>query len=110
MVELLVLCGNFYFKFKVIYIGGINGKGFIIVFLKNMLEKLGLRVGVFSLFYFIYYIDQISINGEFILEVKLEIFMVDYQFLLEGEVVVNLQGIIEFEIIIVIVYDYFVLE
>lgn len=110
MVELLALRGNPHLKLKVIHIGGTNGKGSTIAFLKNMLEKLGLRVGVFSSPYLIHYTDQISINGASILEVKLEALMADYQSLLEGEAAANLQGTTEFEIITAIAYDYFVSE
>ncbi|MDR9571159.1 folylpolyglutamate synthase/dihydrofolate synthase family protein [Streptococcus pneumoniae] len=110
MVELLVLRGNPHLKLKVIHIGGTNGKGSTIAFLKNMLEKLGLRVGVFSSPYLIHYTDQISINGESIPEARLESLMVDYQSLLEGEAAANLQGTTEFEIITAIAYDYFASE
>ncbi|HEV7078878.1 TPA: bifunctional folylpolyglutamate synthase/dihydrofolate synthase [Streptococcus pneumoniae] len=110
MVELLALRGNPHLKLKVIHIGGTNGKGSTIAFLKNMLEKLGLRVGVFSSPYLIHYTDQISINGESIPEARLEALMVDYQSLLEGEAVANLQGTTEFEIITAIAYDYFASE
>ena len=110
MVELLVLRGNPHLKLKVIHIGGTNGKGSTIAFLKNMLEKLGLRVGVFSSPYLIHYTDQISINGESISEARLEALMADYQFLLEGEAAGNLQGTTEFEIITAIAYDYFAAE
>ena len=110
MVELLVLRGNPHLKLKVIHIGGTNGKGSTIAFLKNMLEKLGLRVGVFSSPYLIHYTDQISINGESISEARLEVLMADYQFLLEGEAAANLQGTTEFEIITAIAYDYFAAE
>ena len=110
MVELLALRGNPHLKLKVIHIGGTNGKGSTIAFLKNMLEKLGLRVGVFSSPYLIHYTDQISINGESIPEAKLETLMADYQSLLEGEAVANLQGTTEFEIITTIAYDYFASE
>lgn len=110
MVELLALRGNPHLKLKVIHIGGTNGKGSTITFLKNMLEKLGLRVGVFSSPYLIHYTDQISINGESIPEARLETLMEDYQFLLEGEVAANLQGTTEFEIITAIAYDYFASE
>ena len=75
-----------------------------------MLEKLGLRVGAFSSPYLIHYTDQISINGESIPEAKLETLMADYQSLLEGEAVANLQGTTEFEIITAIAYDYFASE
>ncbi|HEW6481327.1 TPA: bifunctional folylpolyglutamate synthase/dihydrofolate synthase [Streptococcus pneumoniae] len=110
MVELLALRGNPHLKLKVIHIGGTNGKGSTIAFLKNMLEKLGLRVGVFSSPYLIHYTDQISINGESISEARLETLMADYQSLLEGEVAANLQGTTEFEIITAIAYDYFASE
>ncbi|CEY32792.1 folylpolyglutamate synthase [Streptococcus pneumoniae] len=110
MVELLALRGNPHLKLKVIHIGGTNGKGSTIAFLKNMLEKMGLRVGVFSSPYLIHYTDQISINGESIPEAKLEALMADYQSLLEGEVAANLQGTTEFEIITALAYDYFASE
>ncbi|HEU1751504.1 TPA: bifunctional folylpolyglutamate synthase/dihydrofolate synthase [Streptococcus pneumoniae] len=110
MVELLALRGNPHLKLKVIHIGGTNGKGSTIAFLKNMLEKMGLRVGVFSSPYLIHYTDQISINGESISEARLEALMADYQSLLEGESAANLQGTTEFEIITAIAYDYFASE
>lgn len=110
MEELLALRGNPHLKLKVIHIGGTNGKGSTIAFLKKMLEKLGLRVGVFSSPYLIHYTDQISINGESISEEKLEALMADYQSLLEGESATNLQGTTEFEIITAIAYDYFASE
>ena len=110
MVELLALRGNPHLKLKVIHIGGTNGKGSTIAFLKNMLEKLGLRVGVFSSPYLIHYTDQISINGESIPEARLEALMVDYQSLLEGGVASNFQETTEFEIITAIAYDYFASE
>ncbi|CTJ98403.1 bifunctional folylpolyglutamate synthase/dihydrofolate synthase [Streptococcus pneumoniae] len=110
MVELLALRGNPHLKLKVIHIGGTNGKGSTIAFLKSMLEKMGLRVGVFSSPYLIHYTDQISINGESIPVSRLETFMTYYQSLLEGEVATNLQGTTEFEIITAIAYDYFAAE
>ena len=110
MVELLALRGNPHLKLKVIHIGGTNGKGSTIAFLKEMLEKLGLRVGVFSSPYLIHYTDQISINGESIPEARLEALMADYHSLLEGESADNLQGTTEFEIITALAYDYFALE
>ncbi|HEV4582406.1 TPA: bifunctional folylpolyglutamate synthase/dihydrofolate synthase [Streptococcus pneumoniae] len=110
MVELLALRGNPHLKLKVLHIGGTNGKGSTIAFLKKMLEKLGLRVGVFSSPYLIHYTDQISINGESISEARLEALMADYQSLLEGEAVANLQGTTEFEIITALSYDYFASE
>ena len=110
MVELLALRGNPHLKLKVIHIGGTNGKGSTIAFLKNMLEKLGLRVGVFSSPYLIHYTDQISINGESIPEARLEALMADYESLLVGEKSAVLKGATEFEIITALAYDYFVTE
>ena len=110
MVELLALRGNPHLKLKVIHIGGTNGKGSTIAFLKNLLEKMGLRVGVFSSPYLIHYTDQIAINGESIPEARLESLMVDYRSLLEGEHAQALQGTTEFEIITAIAYDYFAAE
>ena len=110
MVELLALRGNPHLKLKVIHIGGTNGKGSTIAFLKNMLEKLGLKVGVFSSPYLIHYTDQIAINGESIPEARLESLMADYRSLLEGEHAQALQGTTEFEIITAIAYDYFASE
>jgi len=107
MVELLALRGNPHLKLKVIHIGGTNGKGSTIAFLKKMLEKMGLKVGVFSSPYLIHYTDQISINGESIPEARLESLMAVYRSLLEGEKVAALQGTTEFEIITALAYDYF---
>ena len=110
MVDLLALRSNPHLKLKVIHIGGTNGKGSTIAFLKNMLEKMGLRVGVFSSPYLIHYNDQIAINGESIPEARLEYLMADYRLLLEAEHAHALQGTTEFEIITAIAYDYFASE
>ena len=110
MVKLLALRGNPHLKLKVIHIGGTNGKGSTIAFLKNMLVKMGLRVGVFNSPYLIHYTDQIVINEESIPEARLETLMVDYRSLLEGEHAHDLQGTTEFEIITAIAYDYFASE
>jgi len=110
MAELLELRGNPHLKLKVIHIGGTNGKGSTITFLKNMLEKMGLKVGVFSSPYLIHYTDQISINGKSIPEARLEALMADYESLLEGEKGLALQGTTEFEIITALAYDYFAAE
>ena len=110
MVELLALRGNPHLKLKVIHIGGTNGKGSTIAFLKTMLEKMGLKVGVFSSPYLIHYTDQISVNGESISEDRLVALMADYESLLEGEKGAVLQGTTEFEIITALAYDYFAAE
>ena len=108
--ELLALRGNPHLKLKIIHIGGTNGKGSTIAFLKTMLEKMGVRVGVFSSPYLIHYTDQIAINGESIQEARLEVLMAEYRSLLEGEHAPTLQGTTEFEIITALAYDYFASE
>ena len=110
MVKLLALRGNPHLKLKVIHIGGTNGKGSTIAFLKNMLGKMGLRVGVFSSPYLIHYTDQIAINEESIPEARLETLMADYRSLLEGEHAPTIQGTTEFEIITALAYEYFASE
>ncbi|MFS9089006.1 bifunctional folylpolyglutamate synthase/dihydrofolate synthase [Streptococcus infantis] len=110
LMKLLALRGNPHLKLKVIHIGGTNGKGSTIAFLKNMLEKMGLRVGVFSSPYLIHYRDQIAINEESIPEARLEVLMSEYRSLLEGDYAPALQGTTEFEIITAIAYDYFASE
>ena len=109
-MKLLALRGNPHLKLKVIHIGGTNGKGSTIAFLKNMLVKMGLRVGVFSSPYLIHYRDQIAINEESIPEARLEVLMSEYRSLLEGDYAPALQGTTEFEIITAIAYDYFASE
>ena len=110
LTKLLALRGNPHLKLKVIHIGGTNGKGSTIAFLKNTLEKMGLRVGVFSSPYLIHYRDQIAINEESIPEARLEVLMSEYRSLLEGDYAPALQGTTEFEIITAIAYDYFASE
>ena len=110
MVKLLALRGNPHLKLKVIHIGGTNGKGSTIAFLKNLLEKMSLRVGVFSSPYLIHYTDQISINEQSIPEARLEALIADYRSLLEDEDRASLEGTTEFEIITAIAYDYFASE
>lgn len=110
MVKLLALRGNPHLKLKVIHIGGTNGKGSTIAFLKNMLVKMGLRVGVFSSPYLIHYTDQIAINEESVPEARLESLMANYRLLLEGEHAPALRGTTEFEIMTAIAYDYFASE
>lgn len=51
-----------------IYIVGINGKGFIVVYLRSLLEEVGLIVGMFILFYIEMFNEWIVINGKSILD------------------------------------------
>lgn len=47
----LEFIGNLYEKIKLIYIVGINGKGFIIVMIIKILRGFGYKVGMYIFFY-----------------------------------------------------------
>ncbi|MBM7584849.1 dihydrofolate synthase/folylpolyglutamate synthase [Bacillus pakistanensis] len=51
-------------KLKTIHIGGTNGKGSTVTFLRNILQQSGKRVGTFTSPYFERFNERISINGE----------------------------------------------
>lgn len=50
-------------KIKTIHIGGTNGKGSTVTFLRSILQEAGLRVGTFTSPYFEHFNERISING-----------------------------------------------
>ncbi|WP_449620004.1 bifunctional folylpolyglutamate synthase/dihydrofolate synthase [Robertmurraya sp. Marseille-Q9965] len=50
-------------KLKTVHIGGTNGKGSTVTFLRSILEESGLRVGTFTSPYFEHFNERISING-----------------------------------------------
>lgn len=50
-------------KLKTVHIGGTNGKGSTVTFLRSILEEAGLRVGTFTSPYFEHFNERISING-----------------------------------------------
>ncbi|PLR93702.1 bifunctional folylpolyglutamate synthase/dihydrofolate synthase [Bacillus sp. T33-2] len=56
--------GNPERKIKTIHIGGTNGKGSTVTFLRCILEEAGYRVGTFTSPYFEQFNERISINGE----------------------------------------------
>jgi dihydrofolate synthase / folylpolyglutamate synthase len=50
-------------RLKTIHIGGTNGKGSTVTFLRSILENAGYRVGTFTSPYFEQFNERISING-----------------------------------------------
>ncbi|KXT74686.1 Dihydrofolate synthase / Folylpolyglutamate synthase [Streptococcus sp. DD10] len=106
MEKLLALRNHPHKSLPVIHLAGTNGKGSTLAHLSQLLQALGLKVGVFSSPYLIDYHDQISINGTSISEAELQEFLHSYK-----EVVLHHQkdllGLTEFEIITAISFDYF---
>lgn len=90
-----------------IYIIGINGKGLMVVMIRDILGVSGLCVGIFMLFFIICYNEWMVIDGQLISDEDLiwivnwvvKVVMVLDQELMEG-------GLIEFEIGMVIMFCY----
>ena len=111
MEALLALRGNPHLDCRVIHVAGTNGKGSTIATLSQLLRQAGLRVGVFTSPYLIYYNDQITINGEAISDQDLQTYLDSYQQLLQAEQSRAIfQGLTEFEVMTAIAYDYFAHE
>lgn len=64
--ELLKRLGNPSHGMKIVHIAGTNGKGSTAIYLSNILEAGGYRIGVFSSPELISFDEQIKINGEII--------------------------------------------
>lgn len=102
------LVGNPELKSKVIHIAGTNGKGSTVTFLSNLLQKQGLKVGVFSSPYITQYEEQFQINGQMISSEDLTRYVTKYQKVFEDNSEhADIKGITEFELITVLAYDYF---
>ena len=106
MEKLLALRGKPQLTLPVIHIAGTNGKGSTIAHLRQLLQALGLKVGVFSSPYLIDYRDQLTINGQAISEEDLLALFDSYRPLLL-EYQADLLGLTEFEIITAMSFDYF---
>lgn len=61
---LLEKLGNPHEKLKTIHIGGTNGKGSTVTYLRNILQESGFSVGTFTSPYFERFNERISINGD----------------------------------------------
>ncbi|WRP05452.1 folylpolyglutamate synthase/dihydrofolate synthase family protein [Rossellomorea aquimaris] len=64
MQHLLEKLGNPHEKLKTVHIGGTNGKGSTVTYLRNILQESGYSVGTFTSPYFERFNERISINGE----------------------------------------------
>ncbi|MCA1063582.1 bifunctional folylpolyglutamate synthase/dihydrofolate synthase [Rossellomorea aquimaris] len=64
MQYLLNELGNPHEKLKTVHIGGTNGKGSTVTYLRNILQDSGYRVGTFTSPYFERFNERISFNGE----------------------------------------------
>ncbi len=63
MEELLEKLGNPHQTIKTVHIGGTNGKGSTVTFLRNILQESGYTVGTFTSPYFERFNERISMNG-----------------------------------------------
>lgn len=92
----------------VVHIGGTNGKGSTIAFLTSLLMEAGFRVGVFSTPYMTTYQDQITINRVPIGADVLEAYIEKYKKIFaQSPKNSPIHGMIEFELLTVIAFDYF---
>ncbi|MFI8575095.1 bifunctional folylpolyglutamate synthase/dihydrofolate synthase [Rossellomorea aquimaris] len=64
MQYLLEKLGNPHEKLQTVHIGGTNGKGSTVTYLRNILQESGYSVGTFTSPYFERFNERISINGE----------------------------------------------
>lgn len=64
MEWMLERLGNPERRIKTIHIGGTNGKGSTVTFLRSILESAGYRTGTFTSPYFEQFNERISINGQ----------------------------------------------
>ncbi|MGR3765223.1 bifunctional folylpolyglutamate synthase/dihydrofolate synthase [Rossellomorea sp. NS-SX7] len=63
MNHLLEELGNPHEKLKSVHIGGTNGKGSTVTYLRNILQEAGYTVGTFTSPYFERFTERISVNG-----------------------------------------------
>ncbi|MGG4166858.1 folylpolyglutamate synthase/dihydrofolate synthase family protein [Rossellomorea vietnamensis] len=64
MNHLLDELGNPHQKLKTVHIGGTNGKGSTVTYLRNVLQEAGYTVGTFTSPYFERFNERISMNGD----------------------------------------------
>ncbi|MGX7059383.1 bifunctional folylpolyglutamate synthase/dihydrofolate synthase [Vagococcus humatus] len=95
-------------KIKTVHIGGTNGKGSTVTFLRCLLEEKGYTVGTFTSPFIEVFNERISINGEPIpnedLVQLVELFQPIVEKLDQDE---ELKGATEFEIITAMMFHYF---
>ena len=66
MKKFCSICGNPQLKIKYIHVGGTNGKGSVVSFLKNILLRQGFHVGAYVSPYVVCFNERISYDGKYI--------------------------------------------
>ncbi len=98
-------------KIKTIHIGGTNGKGSTVTFLRCLLEEAGLVVGTFTSPYITAFNERIAINNRPIADDHLVALVEKFQPLVaELDEQPEIAGATEFEIITAMMFDYFYSE
>ena len=94
-------------RLKTVHVGGTNGKGSTVTYLRTVLEESGYEVGTFTSPYIESFSERIAINGEPINEEDLVALCNRVQPLVEMAAVSPLGSPTEFEVITVIALLYF---
>ncbi|KHF29707.1 Folylpolyglutamate synthase [Anoxybacillus sp. BCO1] len=94
-------------RIKAIHVGGTNGKGSTVCFLRHILQEAGYRVGTFTSPYVEQFNERISINGQPICDVDLMKLVQFIQPLAEELEQTELGGPTEFEVITAMALYYF---
>lgn len=94
-------------RIKAIHVGGTNGKGSTVCFLRHILQEAGYRVGTFTSPYVEQFNERISINGKPISDVDLIKLVQVIQPLAEELEQTELGGPTEFEVITAMALYYF---
>lgn len=64
--EICKYLGNLEKLYKVIYIIGINGKGFVLIIVERILLDVGYKIGKYILFYIFKFNERIIFNDKYI--------------------------------------------
>ncbi|MFB7301877.1 bifunctional folylpolyglutamate synthase/dihydrofolate synthase [Heyndrickxia sporothermodurans] len=94
-------------KLKVIHIGGTNGKGSTVTYLRSILNEAGYRVGTFTSPYIETFNERISVNGQPITDEEIIQLVNSIQPFVEEIETTNLGSLTEFEVITVMAIYYF---
>ena len=94
-------------KIRVIHIGGTNGKGSTLNFLRFMLQANGYCVGTFTSPYLIHFHEQIAVNGQGISEKDLDILLKKLEPVILKMKKKEMGGPTEFEILTMMAFLYF---
>ncbi|MGG6431038.1 bifunctional folylpolyglutamate synthase/dihydrofolate synthase [Anoxybacillus sp. D401a] len=94
-------------RIKAIHVGGTNGKGSTVCFLRHILQEAGYRVGTFTSPYVEQFNERISVNGQPISDVDLIHLVQVIQPLAEELEQTELGGPTEFEVITAMALYYF---